>query len=215
MLIKLEGKNGHTWRAGYRDPTGKQVTKVFRRKADAEKWLITNRADIHRGEWIDPADGRKTVEQVFTEMHAGRKYSPKTIQDDRYTWGRHIPDQIRRKPIANLKKSDVDKILDAIEGDEARRKARLLISRLFNSTDELQRLPNPAKQRKVKATRAEMLERKGATLAPKTYLSTEELARLLEELPPRYRMVVEIIEPSGSACVLVRRSPCASARSTS
>ena len=52
------GKTTTAWQARYSAPDGRERTKRFNRKVDAEKWLDTNGADIARGAWIDPKAGR-------------------------------------------------------------------------------------------------------------------------------------------------------------
>ena len=42
------------WQARYIDPTGRERSKTFRRKVDAEKFLVHIEAQIQRTEWINP-----------------------------------------------------------------------------------------------------------------------------------------------------------------
>lgn len=49
------------WRARYRDPSGKEHARHFRRRLDAERWLASVENAKHRGEWIDPSLSRITV----------------------------------------------------------------------------------------------------------------------------------------------------------
>jgi Phage integrase, N-terminal SAM-like domain len=55
---KRTGERTTVYQARYMATDGKQRTKRFSRKVDAQKWLDTNSADIIRGQWIDPAAGR-------------------------------------------------------------------------------------------------------------------------------------------------------------
>jgi integrase len=52
------GKVVTTWQARYTGPDGKERSRRFNRRADAEKWLLVNGGDIVRGSWIDPAAGK-------------------------------------------------------------------------------------------------------------------------------------------------------------
>lgn len=45
------------WRARYRSPDGRKISKSFRRKADAEKWLLLEEGDVLAGRWHDPQSG--------------------------------------------------------------------------------------------------------------------------------------------------------------
>jgi integrase len=53
-------ENGR-WRARYRDPAGREHARHFRRKIDAERWLVSVESAKNRGEWIDPALSRITL----------------------------------------------------------------------------------------------------------------------------------------------------------
>lgn len=45
------------WRARYRAPDGRQHSKSFGRKVDAERWLRNEESKADRGEWVDPTAG--------------------------------------------------------------------------------------------------------------------------------------------------------------
>ena len=53
-------KRGGSWRARYYGPDGRQRSKSFKRKSDAERWLAQQHAQMTKGDWIDPARGRIT-----------------------------------------------------------------------------------------------------------------------------------------------------------
>jgi integrase len=56
------GDSGSTrWRARYIDPTGKERSKSFTRKVDAERFLKDSEARKLRGEWVDPRLSRTTL----------------------------------------------------------------------------------------------------------------------------------------------------------
>lgn len=48
------------WLARYRGPDGRQYSRTFLRKVDAERWLRTEESRADRGEWVDPAAGKAT-----------------------------------------------------------------------------------------------------------------------------------------------------------
>jgi integrase len=57
----IQKRESGKWRARYRDPSGRERARHFRRKIDAERWLASVENSKHRGEWIDPALARITV----------------------------------------------------------------------------------------------------------------------------------------------------------
>jgi integrase len=63
-----------TYRARYSDPDGRERSRVFARKGDAEKYLSTIEVSKMRGEWIDPTLGKTTFDDYadawLTTKHA-------------------------------------------------------------------------------------------------------------------------------------------------
>ena len=66
------GKVTTTWQARYRAPDGRERTKRFDRKVDAEAWLDVNGGDIARGQWIDPKAAQIPFRQWAEEWKATR-----------------------------------------------------------------------------------------------------------------------------------------------
>jgi integrase len=60
------------WRAGYRGPDGREHSKSFRRKADAERWLRNELQKQDLGVWVDPAAGSISVEEWASIWMSGR-----------------------------------------------------------------------------------------------------------------------------------------------
>ncbi len=56
--IGVNGRRTVTWRVRYRDPSGRQRARTFRRKADADDYAASVHMDVRRGEWVDPQHGR-------------------------------------------------------------------------------------------------------------------------------------------------------------
>jgi len=58
-MAHIEKRGPKRWRARYRDPnTGRELSRTFARRADAERFLALTEADKAHGSWIDPAAGR-------------------------------------------------------------------------------------------------------------------------------------------------------------
>jgi integrase len=53
-----------TYRARYRDASGKEHAKHFRRKADAQRWLDEVTASVVTGTYVDPRAGRVTFREA-------------------------------------------------------------------------------------------------------------------------------------------------------
>ena len=58
---------GKRWAARWRDADGRQRYRAFERKLDAENFLARLRADLMRGSYIDPREGKVTL-RSYTEQ---------------------------------------------------------------------------------------------------------------------------------------------------
>lgn len=66
------------WRARFNGPDGRQRSKSFERKVDAERWLRAELRKLDRGEWLDPQAGRLTVGEWSDIWLKGLTLKPKT-----------------------------------------------------------------------------------------------------------------------------------------
>lgn len=79
MAHVRRAKSGNGWEARYRDPLGRERSRTFRTKRDADQFLGRQSADMQRGEYLDPRQVRTTVEQWATEWLATTVHlKPKT-----------------------------------------------------------------------------------------------------------------------------------------
>ena len=68
----IQKRDNGMWRARYRDPSGRERARHFKRKIDSERWLVSVEGAKHRGEWIDPAMSRITVGDWSTRWLQGQ-----------------------------------------------------------------------------------------------------------------------------------------------
>lgn len=69
---------GLRYAARWRDPAGKQRSKSFKRKIDAQNWLTKVEAEKLRGEYVDPRAGRRTFRDYAAEYLANQTIDPST-----------------------------------------------------------------------------------------------------------------------------------------
>lgn len=61
-----------SWQVRYRDPSGKERARSFRRRTDAEKFMVTVETDKLRGMWADPRLAKITVSEWLPTWQASR-----------------------------------------------------------------------------------------------------------------------------------------------
>jgi len=59
-MAHVEKRGQGRWRARYRAPDGRERSRTFDRKIDADRWLAGVEVSKARGEWLDPSLGRVT-----------------------------------------------------------------------------------------------------------------------------------------------------------
>jgi len=60
------------WRAGYRGPAGREHSRSFERKVDAERWLRGELQKVDLGIWVDPEAGNISLEDSSVMWMSGR-----------------------------------------------------------------------------------------------------------------------------------------------
>lgn len=66
------------WLARYRGPDGRQHSRTFMRKIDAERWLRAEESRGDRGEWVDPTAGQVTFAEWSETWLDGLDLKPAT-----------------------------------------------------------------------------------------------------------------------------------------
>jgi integrase len=77
------------WRARYRDETGREYSKHFARKADADKWVTEQMASVLRGAHVDPTD-KTTVTEYARAWAAARPHRASTARRCKSLIDKHI-----------------------------------------------------------------------------------------------------------------------------
>lgn len=96
------------WLARWRDPTGAQRKKSFRRKVDAERFLSELQAEMNRGAYLDPAAGKVRFEVYAKTWMAGLGHlKPSTALRYREVARTHVIPKWGPWPLAQVARSDV------------------------------------------------------------------------------------------------------------
>lgn len=78
-MASIRKRPDGSWRARYRDREGKEHSKHFQRKVDAQQWLDETTANMVTGVWVDPSRARSTVStQSSAWLSAHPDWTPST-----------------------------------------------------------------------------------------------------------------------------------------
>lgn len=183
------------FRAQYRDTVGHQVVKQFKVRRDAQAWLDQAAHDRVAGTLTDTKAGRQTLQALYEEVHRVRKYAAATVGMHESAW-KHVPEKVRRMPINQITGGIVDDVLAKVKAPAMKDKLHAVLSSLFGHAISKRRMTvNPAKRSGIRRTRAETMEMQHPER--KKGLTADELARLVEEIPDRYKAMIRLMAHIG------------------
>jgi Phage integrase, N-terminal SAM-like domain len=108
-------RRGDSWRARYHGPDGRGRNKTFRRRADAERWLVQQRSLMTHGGWTDPAHGRITFgEYALAWLDSRTDLKPKTRHQYNSLLTLHILPTWRNVPLAKITFEGLTRIIHGV-----------------------------------------------------------------------------------------------------
>ena len=63
-MAHIEKRGPHKWRARYIDPNGRERSKTFLKRIDAERFIIETESAKTGGSWVDPRAGSKPLGEL-------------------------------------------------------------------------------------------------------------------------------------------------------
>lgn len=174
------------WEVRYRAPDGRERSRSFARKIDAERFLHTVEADQLRGEWADPRLGQTPFGEWARRWQAGRLgLAPSTRVRDAATFRNHILPAFGEVPLARIDPASVREWvadLDAAGYAPATvRKAHQLFAAALEAAVEDGLIPKTP-------SRGVSLPRMNE--ATHRYLNENQVVALAEAIRPRFRAFV-------------------------
>lgn len=98
---------GNRWRARWFDPDGRERSRSFARKLDAEQFLAGVESDKSRGLYVDPAAGRITLAEYAKQWQAAQVHRASSADTFDSHLRNHIVPTLGRRPLASITRSEV------------------------------------------------------------------------------------------------------------
>jgi integrase len=178
-------KDQTVWRARYRAPDGRERSKTFHRRADAERFLTTVEASKLSGDWIDPVLGRITYRKWSERYFAHSLHKrPTTLARDRSVNEKHFVPAIGDRSLSSLTPLDIRRLVQQLSDTLSPGSVRTdyaVLRAILNAAVEAEILAvSPCRGIRL-PTQRRYLPR---------FLSADELQRLAEATPPEYRPMI-------------------------
>jgi hypothetical protein len=118
--IQRRVRNGRvTYRVRYRDPDGRERSRVFAKKGDAEQFLTDTEARLLAGTWIDPRRSRRRfgswAEEWWQGWAARPRRSPATLEAAESHLRLHIRPYFDARPLGSISVLMVQRWQDTLE----------------------------------------------------------------------------------------------------
>ena len=127
------------WRARYRDEAGREHSKHFTRKIDAQRWLDEVTASVVTGTYVDPAAGKVTFRAYAGKWLAQQPHRPGTARLYERTLRLHVLPVIGDRAVSAVRRSDVQALVATLGQSLAPRtveNAYKLLSAIFAAAVE-------------------------------------------------------------------------------
>lgn len=166
------------WRARYWGPDGRQHSKSFARKVDAERWLKVSEAEALTSRWVDPAAGTEPFGPYAEEWIAGKRSTvgeTTATNTESLLRARVLPEfgaiQLKRITTADIRKWLAAMTEEGLAPSTVYTYRRILSQILDQAVDDGLIVSNPAKKAKAPSVRPRR----------QLFLSAEELRKLADE----------------------------------
>ncbi len=112
-MASVKKRPDGSWRARYRDPSGREHARHFPRRVDAERWIDGIRGDLARGLWTDPNRGRITIADWLDQYQASAQHKrATTAARDEVVAQRHFLPALGSRPVAAITPLEVRAVVD-------------------------------------------------------------------------------------------------------
>lgn len=118
------------WRARWRTPEGASRSRNFKRKVDAERFLITTEATRLAGGYVDPAAGRVTFAAFATDWLSCQTFDPSTQEAVESRLRVHILPTLGTVELRQIRPSTVQGWLRGRQATCAPRYVRVMLANL-------------------------------------------------------------------------------------
>ncbi len=177
-----------------RAPDGRQYTKSFRTRREAEKYIVKELAAQLNGTWIDPEAGKVRLDKYSSTWLAQRPaLRPRTVELYEYLLRLHILPELGRRPLDRITPMMIRAwharlhTEHGLSATTAAKAYRLLRSMLATAVDDEIIGRNPCVLRGAGVERS----------AERPVLSVVQVASLAGEIDPRYRSMVLLATWAG------------------
>lgn len=194
-IHRREGVHGRTYCVKLRDPNGKQISRSFKKLADAQRWETSCKRRRDSGDWTDVQMARMSFREL-TALWIGVTFPQKkelSRERDQCIINRYLLPVLGDIPINSIKPIDIRQMINTwttqkLAPNTIRRHLAVLSGILNNAVENDFIAKNPAKSVKLK----EIVQ-----VRPIRHITPEEVEKILNQLDPISRTITMVFATVG------------------
>jgi integrase len=195
------------WRVRYRDPTGRERSRSFVRKTDADRFMATIQANLIRGDWTDPRLSQITLEEWAERWLRSKSHlKPKTLAGYRSNLDVHVLPAFGRYQLRHIDRMSVEEWVADLQasglGPSGIRQARQVLNNMLTLAVDTGHLSSNPVER-VRTPRQPQLQM--------LFLGAEQVDRLAATIRQPYGTLVYLLAYGGlrwGEAAALRRQRC-------
>jgi integrase len=118
-MAHVERRGADRWRARYRTPDGRERSRTFRRKVDADRFLTSVEHEKLSGSYVDPAAGRLTFRDYAEQWRRVQIHRAATATSVEQHLRLHVYPRIGDRPIGSIRPSEIQALVRSLDEDLA------------------------------------------------------------------------------------------------
>jgi integrase len=107
-------RQGAAWRAMWRDADGRQRSKSFARKGDAQRFLAKVTSSIDEGSYVDPLN-RTTFAEYVARWEPAQPWRPSTREQVASHLRAHLLPAFGHRPMRTIQRTDVQSLVARLD----------------------------------------------------------------------------------------------------
>jgi integrase len=184
---------GKRWQARYLDPEGRERTRAFDRKQEADRFLTAVAADVLRGTYIDPQGGRVTFREFADAWLVAQTFTETTRETTELRLRVHASAHFGGHELRSIRPSVIQGWLRQLQDNLAPTYVRVVfanVSAVFNAAvDDGLIAANPCRAASVR-----LPKRDNRKVEP---WPVEQVQAVIAALPERYRTTAIVAAGCG------------------
>jgi Phage integrase, N-terminal SAM-like domain len=190
-MSSIKKRPDGVWRARYRDQAGREHSRHFPRKVDAQRWVDEVTAAVVTGQYIDPKAGKTTVRQYAVAWQATQVNREHTTRNTDIALRLHVLPHIGNRTLGSVRPTDMQalvKTLSTMLAPGSVRETYKVARRMFAAAVD-DRIIAASPCHRIRLPRDDRPE----VVAP----TVEQITALAGVIQARYRALVVLLAGSG------------------